>query len=449
MYSAKNGVTGDHNSCVAPLQRCARQRARESLYFERQRQDTHIVHTNMSGKGDKSGRLATASKKVQQQRLSKEERLAMESWMKLGREYPPGARGKAMTNLRWINGGSSKGLKSMNVDSKDATKDGAYISLANYVNANISSKVLKTQWTSDTAMAKFKNMKTSFKRICKDNQFPLDEEWTDAGKSKEELAQEIERITKIRRAKCASYDVLWAELQHHPSINPAGRFESSVFQDEDDAEEDEDVDAEAEADGQSDDAENSDDDEVNDREEVDRSPRAGTARSSSTMSNQDRGDGGGKRRKTQGKAASPSPRKPASPAKKTSGKGVSAEKFKFKKGSSAPRHRDITAAYIAMKAEWNRMWLRVQILKERREVYFICRDLNMTPAQIKAAFEDIGLGKLPAYLPSWGEDPMDDAFTGPPNHDAEHELRGSDACDGDTMRNDDNARRDDEESDED
>ena len=83
-------------------------------------------------------RILAASKKIhsekaekQQQRLSKEERLAMESWMQMDREYPVGASGNAMTNLRWINGAASKGLKTANADSKDATQTGAYMSLAN------------------------------------------------------------------------------------------------------------------------------------------------------------------------------------------------------------------------------------------------------------------------------------------------------------------------------
>ena len=52
-------------------------------------------------------RILAASKKIhsekaekQQQRLSKEERLAMESWMQMDREYPVGASGNAMTNQR-------------------------------------------------------------------------------------------------------------------------------------------------------------------------------------------------------------------------------------------------------------------------------------------------------------------------------------------------------------
>ena len=151
----------------------------------------------------------------------------MESWMQMDREYPVGASGNAMTNLRWINGAASKGLKTANADSKDATQTGAYMSLAKFVNTKLS---LKQPWTVDTAMTKWKNMKTSFKRICKDNQFPVDAEWYAQGKTKEELAAECERITAIRKQKCASYDVLWSELQSHPSINPPGRFESPHMQ---------------------------------------------------------------------------------------------------------------------------------------------------------------------------------------------------------------------------
>ena len=134
-------------------------------------------------------RILAASKKQhaekaekQQQRLSKEERLAMESWMQMDREYAVGTSGNAMTNLRWINGAASKGLKTANADSKDATQTGAYMSLAKFVNTKLS---LKQPWTVDTAMTKWKNMKTSFKRICKDNQFPVDAEWYAQGKTKE------------------------------------------------------------------------------------------------------------------------------------------------------------------------------------------------------------------------------------------------------------------------
>lgn len=339
----------------------------------------------------------------------------MESWMQMDREYPVGTSGNAMTNLRWINGAASKGLKSANADSKDATQTGAYMSLAKFVNTKLS---LKQPWTVDTAMTKWKNMKTSFKRICKDNQFPVDAEWYAQGKTKEELATECERITAIRKQKCASYDVLWAELQSHPSINPPGRFESPHMQGVQDAE----LGAESEgSEGDSDSILES----VKERLKQNRVPAPAKSATSTTRSELEDADlqspQEAGRRRTTSAAASPrkevqSPKKKVPPAK--------AEKFKFKKGSDAPRHRDITSAYIAMKAEWNRMWLRVQILKERREVYFVCRDAGWTPAATKAAFDDIGLGKVPAYLPSWGEDPMAESFGGVPEHDPEFEFRG-------------------------
>jgi hypothetical protein len=82
-----------------------------------------------------------------------------------------------------------------------------------------------------------------------------------------------------------------------------------------------------------------------------------------------------------------------------------------------------------MKGEWNRMWLRMQVIRERRDVYFMCRDRGWNCAQTQAAFNDIGLGKLPAYMDSWGEDPMGDAWQGPPEHDFTSEMRSASAAD--------------------
>jgi hypothetical protein len=350
-------------------------------------------------------RLAAASAKGgQQNRLSKEERLAMENWFTQQRAYPEGTTGRPMTNLRWINGAGSKGLKTANVDSKDATQSGAHLSLAAWVNRRLGTALAKP-WTAEIANTKWKNMKTSFKRIIKEYQFPIETEWLEAGKNKEDMAEEIERITAIRKSKCASYDVLWKELHKHPSINPSGRLESSqMLEDEDEMEQDND--------------EDEDEDEENDQEE-----RANKkSRSSATASEGNKSPRPGTPTRQPAAAARTSPNRKTTKPK--------LNKFKFKKSSHAPRHRDITQAYISMKAEWNRMWLRVQILKERREVYFICRDRGMSSNDVKLAFDDIGLGKLPAYLPSWGEDPLHESFKGPPNHDAANEMRRSDAWEG-------------------
>jgi hypothetical protein len=370
-------------------------------------------------------RVAEASAKVgQQNRLSKEERLAMETWFALQRVYPEGTTGRPMTNLRWINGAGSKGLKTANVDSKDATQSGAHLSLAGWVNRRLT---LAKPWTAEIAHTKWKNMKTSFKRIVKEHQFPIESEWEALGKTKEDMATEIERITAIRKSKCASYDVLWAELHNHPSINPAGRLESSQMLDEDDEQE-----YEAEQDNGNESDEGQEDEETS---------KGKQSKSSATPS-----EGCKSPRVT-------TPTRPAAAAR-TSPKQKpkpKINKFKFKKSSHAPRHRDITQAYISMKAEWNRMWLRVQVLKERREVYFICRDRGMNSADVKLAFDDIGLGKLPAYLPSWGEDPLNESFRGPPDHDAAHEMRQSNIWDrqrGDGSGSSSSAEDDDEEDDE-
>jgi hypothetical protein len=363
-----------------------------------------------------SSRIQEAGKGKGQGRLSKEERLAMESWMQQDRVYTAGAPGRAMTNLRWLNGGGSKGLKTANVDSKDATQVGAYTSLANYVNNRL--RLVKA-WTADTAMGKWKNMKTSFKRICKENQFPLEREWLASGRNKEDMAQEIERITKIRRQKHASYDVLWAEFHNHPSINPAGRYESTDADADDDAHEEEDDDDVDEAgEGQP------------DQEEGATSPmkhgKASTEASTHSGAASPRPQAQALHKSTRSPKA-----QPVHSPKKKMGPKDAAGKFKFKKASDAPRHRDITAAYIAMKAEWNRMWLRVQVLKERREVYFLCRDRGFNSDQCKLAFDDIGLGQLPAYMASWGEDPLDASFKGPAAPDAAEDMRN--AADGGVM----------------
>lgn len=349
--------------------------------------------------------------------------------MQQDRVYPGGTSGRAMSNLRWLNGGASKGLKTANVDSKDATQVGAYTSIANYVN----NRLRPTKpWTADTAMGKWKNMKTSFKRICKDHQFPLEKEWLASGKSKEDMAEEIERITKIRRQKHASYDVLWSEFHNHPSINPAGRYESTDVDADDDAneeEDDEDVDAAGEGE--------------HERDECATTPRKQSKASTDAS--------------THSAAASPRPQAQAPPksarspkaqaAQSPKKKAAAAGKFKFKKASDAPRHRDITAAYIAMKAEWNRMWLRVQVLRERREVYFLCRDRGLNSGDCKLAFDDIGLGQLPAYMATWGEDPLDASFKGPAAHDATEDMRTAADAGGSSSDDDASRRSDDSEGD--
>jgi hypothetical protein len=326
-----------------------------------------------------------------QNRLSQEERIAMELWMKSNRVYENG-KGRDMTNLRWINGAASKGLLTASGDPKQAKQIGAHEALAKFVNDRLNLHGTGKSWTAETAASKWKNMKTSFKRIVRKYAFPSSDEWTKEGKTKEELASEIEKLTTLRRNACQSYDVLWEELQDHPSIVPHGQCESADFE---------------AADGDDDDYAEHDGDEgegILSETEV-RSPKSPAS------------------------SAKAGPRK--SPSKPKKNKGVAKKQLSLKKTSEAPRHRDITAAYIAMKAEWNRMWLRSMMLKQRQEVFFACVDRGYSDARIDQVMVAVGLGRLPAYMTSWGEDPMGNLDTQiPPQAEAgDHaaEMRASSA----------------------
>lgn len=137
------------------------------------------------------GRVAKASSG--QNRLTTEERTSMELWLKMEREYRQG-KGKGMTNLRWINGAASKGLTNVSGDPKQAKQAGAHESLALFVNAKLKYSGSKS-WTAAIALNKWKNMKLSFKRVPTKFPMPDDGQWERDGKSKEEFAAEMERIT--------------------------------------------------------------------------------------------------------------------------------------------------------------------------------------------------------------------------------------------------------------
>jgi hypothetical protein len=184
-----------------------------------------------------------------QNRMTPEERSAMEVWLLMKREYA-GGRGKEMTNLRWINGAAAKGLTNVSGDPKQAKQIGAYLALAAYMNDK-KVKGAKT-WTAELASTKWKNMKTSFKRVVKKYPMPDTAQWERDGKSKEEVATEVERITALREAGFQSYKVLWEELKDHPTICPAAPFESTIDdEDEDEHDEGEDVEGEGPEDANS------------------------------------------------------------------------------------------------------------------------------------------------------------------------------------------------------
>jgi hypothetical protein len=162
-----------------------------------------------------------------QNRISAEERTAMELWLSLKREYA-GGKGKEMTNLRWINGAAAKGLVTVSGDPKQAKQIGACEALAVFMN----SKQKNKQWNAEHALTKWRNMKTSFKRAIKKYPMPDNVEWEQSGRSKEDLASEVEKVTVLRKAACQSYEVLWEELQDHPTIHPSAPFESQIEDDE-------------------------------------------------------------------------------------------------------------------------------------------------------------------------------------------------------------------------
>jgi hypothetical protein len=338
-------------------------RAVRGVFIKKQRKEHINKTTNMS----EGSRIYKASSG--QCRISQEERSAMEVWLLLKREYA-GGKGKDMTNLRWINGAAAKGLTNVSGDPKQAKQIGAYEALAAYMNEK-KVKGART-WSAEYAVTKWKNMKTSFKRAIKRYPMPNTEEWEQSGKSKEDLSSEVERVTALREAACQSYKVLWDELRDHPSIHPAAPYESVIEEEEDDA------------------CSGSDNDEGEgrgDASDID----TGTATARSPKSPKSPKAPSSKGSSAQGKASS----------KKKAKASKAPVKLSLKKSSDQPRHRDITAAYISMKSEWNRMWLRTMIMKQKQEVYFMCVDRGWDRASTLQLMTDLGLGKLPAFMDSW------------------------------------------------
>jgi hypothetical protein len=340
-----------------------------------------------------AGRLAKASS-GQQNRLTAEERTSMELWLSMEREYKHG-KGKSMTNLRWINGAASKGLTNVSGDPKQAKQVGAQESLALFVNTKLKYSGSKS-WTAAIAHNKWKNMKLSFKRVLTKFPTPDDAQWERDGKSKEEFAAELERITSARRAACQSYDILWPELKDHPSIHPACQYESDFQQN------DEEGDAEQDEEGN---------EEQNFSEEGSEEDEDVTV----TKGKSSKSSGTGSASKGSPKGKSPRHKKGKSSVKSAP------VKMSLKKSSEQPRHRDITAAYISMKAEWNRMWLRTMMLKQRQEVYFMCLDRSYNRQVTNQILMDLGLGRIPAFMDSWDDPQMNDT------HEHVAAMRTSDA----------------------
>jgi hypothetical protein len=323
--------------------------------------------------------------------MTVEERTRMELWLSMARVYRDG-KGKEMSNLRWINGAASKGLTTVSGDSKQAKQIGAHEALAHFMNAKRGGKL----WTAEIAHNKWKNMKVSYKRVLKKFPIPDDAQWESDGKSKEEYASEVEKVTSARRAAFQSYDVLWKELKDHPSFAPSGQYESNIF-DEDNEEDDDDEGA------------------------------AGTGGEKTVTADDDREDGSASDdnaseeeendKQSRHSSSKGSPRKIIKKKGKGSSKPV---KMSLKKTSEQPRHRDITAAYISMKTEWNRMWLRTMMLKQRQDVYFMCLDRHYDRTTTNQILKDLGLNHMPAYMESWDEDV-------PNMHEATAAFRSADA----------------------
>ncbi len=370
------------------------------IFIEKQRKEHNNKPTNtrMAAAGS---RIAKASSG--QNRISPEERTAMELWLKTKRDYG-GGKGKEMTNLRWINGAASKGLQGVSGDPKQAKQIGAYEALAAFMNT----KQTKKKWDAEIANKKWKNMKTSFKRAVNKYEMPDTQVWEQSGKSKEELATEVENVTTLRKAACQSYEVLWEELQNHPTISPAAPFETPFAGDDGDGDNGggDEVNEDEEDEG---DEVNEDEDEEGDEDAT----ASGTAKSpkaaKSPMSPKSSAAGS----KNSGAKAK------ASPKKREKGSKASVKKLSLRKASEQPRHRDITAAYISMKSEWNRMWLRTMVLKQRQDVYFMCLERGMDRATTIHVMQDLGLGKLPAFMDSWYRDEVPDM------HEQGELIRGS------------------------
>jgi hypothetical protein len=146
-----------------------------------------------------------AMKRASGSRLPQHERNAMELWLKNNRIYH-GGKGKEMSNLRWINGGASKGLTSVSGDSKQAKSISAHEELAKFVNERCNLAGAE-RWDAAKAASKWQNMKSTFKRVVRKYEFPEVDQWLKDGRTKEEHAEEIERLTALRRKGCQSYDV--------------------------------------------------------------------------------------------------------------------------------------------------------------------------------------------------------------------------------------------------
>ena len=54
------------------------------------------------------------------------------------------------------------------------------------------------------------------------------------------------------------------------------------------------------------------------------------------------------------------------------------------------------------------MWLRTMVLKQRQDVYFMCLERGMDRATTIKVMQDLGLGKLPAFMDSWYRDEIPD-----------------------------------------
>ena len=139
-------------------------------------------------------------------RLPQNERNAMELWLKTSRTYH-GGKGREMSNLRWINGGASKGLTSVSGDSKQAKSISAHEDLAKFVNERCNLTGAE-RWDAAKAASKWQNMRRTFKRVIRKYELPEIDQWLRDGRSKEEHAGEIERLTALRRKGCQSYDAL-------------------------------------------------------------------------------------------------------------------------------------------------------------------------------------------------------------------------------------------------
>ena len=158
--------------------------------------------------------LGQTSKKVRGPslpRINITERACVENWLQKNR------KDGRMKNARWIRGAGAKG-QSMTVASSEVKTQGAYESLAMFVNKHCKFGHNDARvWSADVAKRRWTSMYKSFKEAMllgsKGNSL--------AGATLVELMTHKTSLLVKQKAKCASFEILEALYSEHPSVHPA------------------------------------------------------------------------------------------------------------------------------------------------------------------------------------------------------------------------------------